>query len=93
MRINNARWLIFIRALFVDDHKVMRQGLIGIIADQPSIQLAGDAANGEEAMELARQLSPDVIVMEVSMPKMDGVEATHRIKQKSRSTDNRSFHV
>jgi PAS domain S-box-containing protein len=69
-----------IRVLFVDDHKVMRQGLIQLICGQPNIQVVGEAANGREALELARQLRPDVVVMDVSMPVMDGIEATLRIK-------------
>jgi PAS domain S-box-containing protein len=69
-----------LRVLFVDDHKVMRQGLIRIIANQPNIQLAGEAANGREAIELARRLRPDVIIMDIGMPELDGTEATRRIK-------------
>jgi Response regulator containing a CheY-like receiver domain and an HTH DNA-binding domain len=58
----------------------MRQGLISLIAGQPSIEVVGEAANGQEALELARQLKPDVIVMDISMPYMDGIETTRQIK-------------
>lgn len=69
-----------IRVLLVDDHKVMRQGLVSMIAALPGIKVAGEAGSGEEALELARELKPDVIIMDISMPGVGGVEATRLIK-------------
>jgi PAS domain S-box-containing protein len=69
-----------IRIVFVDDHKIMRKGLIQLIANLAGIQVVGEAADGREAIEKARQLQPDVMVMDVSMPLMDGIEATRHIK-------------
>jgi PAS domain S-box-containing protein len=68
-----------IRVLFADDHQVMRQGLISMIEDQPGIEVVGEATDGLEALELTRQLRPDLVVMDITMPEMDGLEATHHI--------------
>jgi PAS domain S-box-containing protein len=69
-----------IRVLFVDDHHVMRQGLIRLMNGQPVIQVVGEASNGQEAIAKVRQLRPDVVVMDASMPVLDGIEATRQIK-------------
>jgi signal transduction histidine kinase/CheY-like chemotaxis protein len=69
-----------IRVLFADDHKVIRQGLVRLITGKPNISIVGEASNGREALELARKLKPEVVIMDVSMPEMDGVEATRHIK-------------
>ena len=68
-----------IRVLLVDDHMVVRIGVKALIDSEPDMEVVGEAANGLEAIDQAKRLLPDVIVMDISMPVMDGVEATHEI--------------
>jgi PAS domain S-box-containing protein len=70
-----------VRVLLADDHKMLRDGLAGLLREQPDIEVVSEASDGEMAVELARQLRPDVIIMDVTMPRMNGVEATRRIHQ------------
>lgn len=70
-----------IKVLIVDDHRVVREGLSAILQSKDTIQVLGEAQDGQEAVEKARSLLPDVILMDVSMPKMTGVEATRIIKR------------
>jgi DNA-binding NarL/FixJ family response regulator len=68
-----------IRILLADDHAVVRQGFGRILAAQPDLEVIGEAGNGREAVELADQLKPDVVVMDLSMPELNGIEATRRL--------------
>jgi two-component system response regulator NreC len=67
------------RILLVDDHAVVRQGFKMILDAQSDMEIVGEAANGREAVELAAQLSPDIVVMDVAMPELNGIEATRRV--------------
>ena len=67
------------RILLVDDHAVVRQGFKMILGAQSDMEIVGEAANGREAVELAEQLHPDIVVMDVAMPELNGIEATRRV--------------
>src|ERR1035438_4708180 len=68
-----------IRVLLADDHSLVRKGFRRLLEDEPGIQVVGEAGNGVEAVELARTLRPDVIVMDMSMPGLNGTQATIEI--------------
>ena len=69
-----------IRILITDDHGVVRQGLRMFLSLDPEMEVVGEAANGQEALELAQELKPDVVLMDLLMPVMDGIEATRAIR-------------
>jgi len=71
-----------IRILLVDDHQIMRQGLRSMLESEPGFEVAAEAMDGEMAVECAASVRPDVILMDINMPKLNGVEATRRIKQR-----------
>ncbi len=72
-----------ITVLLVDDHAVVRQGVRAFLSTQPDLSVVAEAGSGEEAVTLAAQHVPDVVLMDLIMPGMDGVEATRRVKQVS----------
>jgi two-component system, NarL family, response regulator LiaR len=75
-----------ITVMLIDDHRVVRQGLRDFLELQGDIEVVGEAASGEEGVQLARELLPDVVLMDLVMPGIDGVEATRRVKAASPST-------
>ena len=68
-----------IRILLADDHAVVRQGFKMILSAQPDMEIVGEAGNGREAVDLAEDLKPDIVVMDVAMPELNGIEATRRL--------------
>jgi DNA-binding NarL/FixJ family response regulator len=70
---------VAIRVLIVDDHPVVREGLRAVLGAEPDIEVCGEAGTGEQAVQLATRLGPDVVLMDLRLPDIDGVEATARI--------------
>jgi two-component system response regulator NreC len=70
-----------IKVLLCDDHTLFREGIKAILKDEPSIEIVGEAADGREAVAMARQLHPDVVLMDIAMPDLSGFDATRRILQ------------
>ncbi|MBI4297772.1 MAG: response regulator transcription factor [Chloroflexi bacterium] len=71
------------RVLIADDHAIVRDGLRAILEAQPDMEVVGEAAGGQEAVEKAWQLKPDIVMMDLAMPGMSGMEATRHIRQQS----------
>ncbi|MGH9013579.1 MAG: response regulator, partial [Acidimicrobiia bacterium] len=67
------------RVLIADDDDLMRAGLVELLSSEPAIEIVGEASTGREAVERARRLSPDVVLMDVRMPDLDGIEATREL--------------
>ncbi len=71
-----------IRVLVADDHAILRDGICSLLERQPDIQVIGEAANGRQAVDLVAQLQPDIVLMDIAMPEMTGLEATRLIKER-----------
>ena len=71
-----------VKILLVDDHKMFRQGLCSLLEEQSGMEVVGEAEDGARAIQLACELKPDIIVMDVDMPGMNGIDATRRISLK-----------
>jgi two-component system, NarL family, nitrate/nitrite response regulator NarL len=75
-----------IKVLIVDDHPVVRKGLLSCLANKDHLKIVGEAANGTEAVKLAKELAPDIVLMDISMPEMDGLAVTETLRKEAPQT-------
>lgn len=75
-----------IRVVIADDHAIVREGISSLLEMQPDIEVAGEARNGQEVLDKARELKPDIILMDITMPGMSGLEATRLIREQNPDT-------
>src|ERR1700692_1212930 len=76
-----------LRILVADDHELVRRGILGLLRAQRGWKVAGEAANGREAVEKAKKLRPDVIILDIGMPNLDGLGATRQIREAAPNTE------
>jgi len=74
-----------VKVLLVDDHAIIREGLRSLLEKQPDMEVVADVDDGRRAVEMVRELSPDVVIMDVTMPRLGGIEATRQITSESPS--------
>lgn len=75
-----------IKILLADDHTILREGIRALLEDEPNILLVGEAEDGRSAVKMASELQPDVVIMDIAMPLLNGLEATRQIKRHSPET-------
>ena len=74
-----------IQIILAEDHRITREGLVNMLEDQPDMEVVGEAGNGREAIQLARELSPDLVIMDVTMPDLNGIDSTRIITSNPKS--------
>jgi two-component system response regulator NreC len=75
-----------VRIILAEDHRITREGLVNLLQERPDMEVVGEAENGREAVRLARELSPDLVIMDVTMPDLNGIDATRIITTGSNNT-------